>query len=47
MKKSLHKALASVLTFSASSVPIAAQTFSEWTLPVNLGTTINSNANEV
>lgn len=38
---------AAVAIVSAFYGSLAAQTFSEWTTPANVGTTINSTANEV
>ena len=36
-----------IMMFSASPPPLTAQTFSEWSAPVNLGATINASANDV
>jgi len=45
MKKSLCSAVLSFLTFSAFSIPTLAQTFSDWSPPVNLST-INTSSFE-
>ena len=42
----MKKGLLTALAFSAFCLPLLAQTFSDWTPPVNLGPTVNTSSNE-